>query len=138
MFHRATLLARGGGVSRRRAAQDLGSGAAALDAQSLEKIAWPDLAVSGALLGQCNDAPHTGGNQNALPQTILAGAERSPNLRVHLGDVDPVGIKSLQGGGVTLLQQGDKQMFGADIIVTVVPALLLGYPKHAPCGGVKV
>jgi hypothetical protein len=29
-------------------------------------------------------------------------------------------------------------VFGADVVVTVIPALLLGYSKHAPCGWVKV
>ena len=76
--------------------------------------------------------------EDALPQTILTGAERPPDLRVHFGHVDSIGIEGLQRRRITLFEQGDQQMLGADVVVAVVSALLLGYSKHASCGWVKV
>ncbi len=85
-----------------------------------------------------DDSPHARRDQNAFPQTILAGAERSADLGVHLGNVDAVGVEGRQSLWVALLEQCHEQVFGADVIVAVVTALLLGNPKHAPRRGVKV
>jgi hypothetical protein len=44
----------------------------------------------------------------------------------------------VQRGGIALLEQGDEQMVGAHIIMTVVSAFLLGYSQHTPRRRVKV
>jgi hypothetical protein len=53
---------------------------------------------------------------------------------MHFGYVDALGIERAKDRSVAFFEQGDQQVFGADVIVTVVPALLLGYPKDAPRG----
>lgn len=86
------------------------------------------------LLGQREDLADARRDQNAFPYPVLAGTERSANFCMHFGYVDALGIERAKDRSVAFFEQGDQQVFGADVIVTVVPALLLGYPKDAPRG----
>ncbi len=94
--------------------------------------------LSSALLRQRNDSANPRRNQNPFPQAILAGAERPANLRVNLGNVDPRSVERPQSCGIALLEQSNQQVLGTDVVMAVVTALLLRYPKHATRRWVKV
>ena len=51
--------------------------------------------------------------------------------------VDAIRCQSAQYGRIALLEERYQQMLRTNVIVTVVPALLLRYAKHAACRQAK-
>jgi hypothetical protein len=134
MLHGRRLLYRRRGVSRRGAPQDLGRQAATLGAQSFEEIVGADLSIAGALLRQGEDFADARRHEDSLPYSVLTRTERSANLGVHLAHVDALRFERAQNRAVALFEERDQQVFGADVVVAMVAALLFGYPKDAPRG----
>ena len=109
------------------ASQDLGSLAAALAENRLQQVDRLDRRRrAGDRLGEFEDRPNARRQNDPVPEAILAGAERLPDGGVSRGPRDlPLREVSLDRR-VAFLAQRQEQMLGADVIVVVVPALLLG------------
>jgi hypothetical protein len=134
MLHGRTLLYSRRGVSRCGAPQNLGRQAAALGAQGFKDIVGADLSIAGAFLRQGEDLADARRHEDSLPYSVLTRTERSANLGVHLAHVNALCFERAENRAVAFLEERDQQVFGADVVVAMVAALLFGYPKNAPRG----
>src|ERR1700729_1962493 len=132
------LLDRRSGVSRGGPAQDLGRRTSPLGAQRFEEVERTNLAVPRALFGECDNSPKPRGDQDALPQAVVAGTERWPYFGMHFRHVNAVGVERVQRRRVALLEESGQQVFGADVVMAMVAALLLGDAEHAPCRRIEI
>ncbi len=113
--------------------------ASAFSAQRFEQIERLDVAVLRTLARPRVTILRTRG------VTRMPSHRRSspvPSARADFGvdfaDVDAVGVERGHDRRVALLEERDEQMLGADVVMAVIAALLLGYAEHAPRSGVEI
>src|SRR5579862_3545873 len=132
------LLGSRGGVSHVLSPpQDLGRQAAALGPKCFKEVVRSDLAVARGLLGEGDDLSQARRHEDSFPHAVVAGSKRAAHFRVDFANVDPGRVQPMENRRIALFKQGDQQVLGTNVIVTVIAALLLGYTKHAPRGGIE-
>lgn len=106
--------------------QDLCRHAAAFGLNRFEQIERLDGPAACLLFGNCNDLPDARRNEDTLPEAVLAGSQRTPNLGMHFARVDSFSAQTIGYRAVGLFQQRNQQMFDADVVMVVIAALLFG------------
>jgi hypothetical protein len=118
-------------------AENFSREASAFRAERFKEIGRRDFSIGGSIFSDGHDLPQARSHEDSFPEPFLAGSERAPDFGVDLASVDSIVGKRAQNVRVALFEQRDQYMFGADVIMVVIAALLLGYAQHAPRGGVK-
>lgn len=75
--------------------------------------------------GKADDAAHAGGNEDPVPEAIVARTERSPNVVDNVGGMRPDGVQTRDHAGVVLLDQCQQEMSDADVVMVMIATRLL-------------
>ncbi len=100
-------------------------------ADRIEEIDGFYVAVTGAALRQLDNFSNARRNEDAFPRAVIAHTEGPLDLSVDIRSDDVPFAQTGFNLCVLLFEQCEQHMFGTDVIVIVVAALLLGGAKNA-------